>query len=190
MTKVILFGDSIFNAYQNGQDTDDLLNAVKGRLGDGYEVENISQSGATTKDVLPKVGNLPKCDILVTEYGTNDAAKGWGLSLYDYQETYEKLIKEAQKITEAKHTLVLGPAMPNFDVPEMAENYSLEGLDDYTDVAERDAGKTNSYFYDLAHKMEHLQNLPTFLQEDGQHLSKKGISWLADVLVKEIKGMD
>jgi acyl-CoA thioesterase I len=87
MKKVVLFGDSIFNAYDGQKDTDRLTKALSEQLGDAYEVVNISVSGACAQDVLPRVGSLPACDILVVEYGTNDAAswaaapmttrKGW-----------------------------------------------------------------------------------------------------------------
>ena len=53
MKKVVLFGDSIFNAYDGQKDTDRLTKALAKRLGDAYEVVNISVSGACAQDVLP-----------------------------------------------------------------------------------------------------------------------------------------
>lgn len=188
MKKVVLFGDSIFNAYDGQKDTDRLTKALAKRLGDAYEVVNISVSGACAQDVLPRVGSLPACDILVVEYGTNDAAS-WGCSAYDYQEGLESLIKQAQKVTGASDTLVLAPSMPDLMNPEMAAAYSLEKLDEYVDIAQRDAGKTNSFFFDLTHKMEKLKDLPSFMIADGLHYSETGISWLADVLADQINKM-
>ena len=190
MKKVLLFGDSIFNAYDGSRDTTRLTDALKKRLGDDYEIVNVSTSGATTADVLPRVDSLPACDVLVVEFGTNDASNDWGISLYDYQENLESLLKKAQKVTGASDTIVLSPSMPDFNNPEISKFYSLEGLDQYAEAAQRDAGKTNSFFFDLTHKMERLQDLPSFMTEDGQHYSEKGISWLADVLTNEITNLD
>lgn len=190
MKKVILFGDSIFNAYDGTRDTDRFAAAMRKRLGPDYQVENISTSGATVNDVLPRVDSLLKCDILVVEYGTNDSSKDWGISLYDYQEGLESLLKKAQKVTGAANTLVLSPSMPDFKNPKIASSYSLDDLDQYSEAAQRDAGKTNSFFFDLTHKMERLQDLPSFLTADGQHYSEKGISWLADVVAGEVSKMD
>jgi acyl-CoA thioesterase I len=99
------------------------------------------------------------------------------------------LIKQAQKVTGASDTLILAPSMPDLTNPEMAAAYSLEKLDEYVDIAQRDAGKTNSFFFDLTHKMEKLKDLPSFMIADGLHYSEKGISWLADVLADQINKM-
>ena len=148
------------------------------------EVVNISVSGACAQDVLPRVSSLPACDILVVEYGTNDAAS-WGCSAYDYQEGLESLIKQAQKVTGMAFRLA--PSMPDLTNWRMCRPYPPTKLDGTIDIAQRDAGKTNSFFFDLTHKMEKLKDLPSSHYKLAS--SEKRISTGHDVCLGQINKM-
>ena len=68
MKKIILFGDSIFNGFRDGQDTDLVTNLFQKELKDYAQVENISKSGATTVEAIDYLHLIPqKRDLVVVE---------------------------------------------------------------------------------------------------------------------------
>lgn len=88
MKKIILFGDSIFNGYRNGQDTNLVTNLFQKSLGNYAQVQNLSKSGATTVEGVDFLEQIPaKYDLIVVEYGNNDAATAWGISPESYKRT-------------------------------------------------------------------------------------------------------
>ncbi len=87
MKKIILFGDSIFNGYRDGCDTNLVTNLFKKQLKNYAQVESISKSGATTVEGVDYLVQIPaEKDLTVVEYGNNDAATAWALVLKTMKE--------------------------------------------------------------------------------------------------------
>jgi GDSL-like protein len=108
MKKIILFGDSIFNGYRNGQNTNLVTNLFQQALINYAQVENISKSGATTVEGVDYLEQIsPEHDLVVVEYGNNDAATAWGIS----PESYEKNL--AQILSAVGKAIVVGLCNPN-----------------------------------------------------------------------------
>ena len=108
MKKIILFGDSIFNGYRNGQNTNLVTNLFQQALINYAQVENISKSGATTVEGVDYLEQIPpEHDLVVVEYGNNDAATAWGIS----PESYEKNL--TQILSAVGKAIVVGLCNPN-----------------------------------------------------------------------------
>ena len=93
MKKIILFGDSIFNGYRNGQNTNLVTNLFQQALINYAQVENISKSGATTVEGVDYLEQIsPEHDLVVVEYGNNDAATAWGISPESYEKNLAQIL--------------------------------------------------------------------------------------------------
>ena len=130
MKKIILFGDSIFNGYRDGCDTNLVTNLFKKQLNNYTQVENISKSGATTVEGVDYLVQIPaEKDLTVVEYGNNDAATAWGIS----PENYEKFKKTAARLNELelyeayKNSLLLVMELRNL----VEKQYQLTVSDDF-----------------------------------------------------------
>lgn len=178
MKKVVLFGDSIFNGYRNGHDTN-LVSRLFQKAWPQAQIENISLSGATTNQALNLLNQLdPHADLVIVEYGTNDSAMSWGLDLPLYQKNLEKI---TQQIGPAR-TVIVGPCFPNPNNPEIMQYYTPARLKQYNDAAAKVAQEWQVKFVDLIAAMQPLTNIDQYYQADGQHLSDLG----NQVLVKTI----
>ncbi|MGN1284594.1 MAG: SGNH/GDSL hydrolase family protein [Candidatus Limosilactobacillus intestinavium] len=182
MKKIILFGDSIFNSFRNGHDTDLVTNLFQKKLQNYAQVENISKSGATTIEGIDFLKQIPeKRDLVVIEYGNNDAATAWGISLENYEKNLNEILDYTQK------SVVVGLCYPDPTNSEINQYYGDKRLDLYNAVAKKVAVKHNAPFVDILPAMRKLKHISTYYQPDGQHLTDRGNEFLVDQIVPIMK---
>ena len=182
MKKIILFGDSIFNGFRDGQDTDLVTNLFQKELKDYAQVENISKSGATTVEAIDYLHLIPqKRDLVVVEYGNNDAATGWGIR----PESYERNLNEV--LTQVGKAIVVGLCYPDPTNSEINQFYGDERLDLFNGIAKKVAEKHSAQFVDILPAFRKLKAISTYYQKDGQHLTDKGNEFLVNQIMPEKK---
>lgn len=184
MKKIILFGDSLFNGYRNGQDTDAITNGLQKVLGNSVKVENLSKSGATTVEGLDYIKQIdPQADLVVLEYGTNDTAAGWGINSERYAKNLDKMVKEIG----SNRMIIVGPSYPDPNNKEIMQDYSDESLDRYNAIAKECAQKYHIPFIDLIKVGRKLDNISSYYLADGQHLTDKENAILINTVAPVIK---
>lgn len=182
MTKIILFGDSLFNGYRNGHDTDLITTGIRQLT--QMDVQNRSLSGATTVEALDFLDRIDQdADLIVLEYGTNDAATDWGIKLEAYEKNLNLLVEKLRP----ERLILLGPAAPDPHNPEITQYYGSKHLKAYNQVAKKCAQDHGIPFVNLVAAFANLQNISSYYLEDGQHLTDKGNKILIDVVVNAIK---
>jgi len=184
MKKIILFGDSLFNGYRNGQDTDAITSGLQKTLGNSVKVENLSKSGATTVEGLDYIKQIdPQADLVVLEYGTNDTAAGWGINSERYAKNLDKMVKEIG----SNRMIIVGPSYPDPNNKEIMQDYSDESLDRYNAIAKECAQKYHIPFINLIKVGRKLGNISSYYLADGQHLTDKGNAILINTVAPVIK---
>lgn len=182
MKKIILFGDSIFNGFRNGQDTDLVTNLFEDELKNYAQVENISKSGATTVEGIDYLRFIPQeKDLVVVEYGNNDAATGWGISPKNYQKNLNQILNYVGK------AIVVGLCYPDPNNAEINQYYGDDRLDLYNQIAKKEALIHGAQFVDILPAFRKLADISTYYQADGQHLTDKGNLFLVDQIIPAIK---
>ncbi|WEV71047.1 GDSL-type esterase/lipase family protein [Lactobacillus sp. ESL0785] len=183
MQNITLFGDSLFNGYRNHHDTTLITAGLQQILGANFYVNNISQSGATTADGLKRLSLVDEdSDLVVLEFGTNDAASTWGIPSNLYAQNLQKLITAIG----AARMIIIGPAYPNPDNSTIMQYYSNESLTCYNQVAQTVAAEHNIPFVDLIANFKHLPNISSYYQADGQHFTTKGNTVLINLVATAI----
>ncbi|WEV51290.1 SGNH/GDSL hydrolase family protein [Lactobacillus sp. ESL0731] len=184
MKNIILFGDSLFNGYRNGHDTNLITNGLQKALGSGFHVTNFSQSGATTADGLMRLPLIDdNADLVVLEFGTNDAASDWGISSSRYEHNLEKMITAI----DASRCVLVGPSYPNPDNKNIMQFYTAASLARYNEIAQKQALQHSIPFIDLIANLRNLPQLASYYQADGQHFSDLGNDLLINLVVNAIK---
>lgn len=184
MKKIVLFGDSIFNGYRNRRDTNLVTDGLQKRLGNYAQVQNCSKSGATTVEALDFINQIdPTCDLVVIEFGTNDAATAWGITPESYTQNLQQIIK----ILSAKKLIIVGPSAPNPNNFEINQYYGAERLNRYNQIAQSYAHVNNSDFINLLTAFAQLKKPDLYYQNDGQHLTDLGNTLLLDTITPVIK---
>lgn len=182
MKKIILFGDSIFNGYRNGRDTDLVTNLFKKELNNYAQVQNLSKSGATTVEGVDFLAQIPaKHDLVVVEYGNNDAATAWGIRPENYKKNLSQILAAVSK------AVVVGLCLPDPNNFEINQYYGDERLNLYNSIAKKVAHKYHAPFVDILPKMRELKDISTYYQADGQHLTDKGNEFLVRQILPIIK---
>lgn len=182
MKKIILFGDSIFNGFRNGQNTDLVTNLFQKELKNYAQVENISKSGATTVEAVDFLKQIPaNADLVIVEFGNNDAATAWGISPKNYKKNLTQILNTIGK------SIVIGLCYPDPTNDEINQFYGDERLDRYNAIAKEVAQKHGSAFVDILSSMRKLKHISTYYQADGQHLTDKGNDFLVNHIVPAIK---
>lgn len=182
MKKIILFGDSIFNGYRNGQDTNLVTNLFQKSLGNYAQVQNLSKSGATTVEGVDFLEQIPaKYDLIVVEYGNNDAATAWGISPESYKKDLSTILDAVGK------AIVVGLCLPDPNNFEINQYYGEERLNLYNSIAKKVAHKYNAPFVDILDEMRKLKDISTYYQADGQHLTDQGNEFLVKQILPTIK---
>lgn len=183
MLKIILFGDSIFNGYSAGKDTDCILQGVQESFPTNI-ISNLSLSGATTVQGLQRLNLISAdADLVVLEYGTNDMATTWGISSTDYAKNINKMIKTIG----AKRMIIVGPSYPNPNNKGIMQYYPASNIRLFNYIAQANAAKYDIPFVDLVAHFRNLKNISSYYQEDGQHLTVKGNRLLIKLLITAIK---
>ena len=180
MKKIILFGDSIFNGFCNHQNTNLVTNLFQDFLGNNYQVINISKSGATTIEGIDYLKQIPKNDLVVIEYGTNDAASDWGVSL----ENYSKNLQTMANYIGSQKCIIVGPFLPdpnNFEINQFYQNIA-----DFNQVAKYIAKQNHIPFINMISVFSKLPNISSYYQKDGQHLTNKGNQLLVKTIAPTI----
>lgn len=182
MKKIILFGDSVFNGYRDGYDTNLVTNLFKKQLNNYTQVENISKSGATTVEGVDYLVQIPaEKDLTVVEYGNNDAATAWGISPENYERNLGQILDTVGK------SVVVGLCYPDPTNSEINQFYGDERLDLFNSIAKKVAFEHKSPFVDILSAMRKLKHISTYYQADGQHLTDKGNGFLVNQIVPTIK---
>lgn len=182
MKKILLFGDSLFNGFTNHHDTDLVTDSVQEKLANKVQVDNLSKSGATTVEGLDYLQLIkPVYDLIILEYGTNDASV-WGISPYSYQQNLEKMIKYCS----FTKIIVTSPWKPNPSSPQV-NNFISEYLVKDHQIAHDLAQKYALPFIDLWQISKEVTDVDKLYQADGLHLTKLGNQLLIDLLVEHIK---
>ncbi|MDF7682917.1 SGNH/GDSL hydrolase family protein [Lactobacillus sp. ESL0679] len=184
MKNIILFGDSLFNGYRNGRDTNLITNSLQKALGSNFHVINFSQSGATTADGLMRLPLIDDdADLVVLEFGTNDAASDWGLSSSRYEHNLQKMITTIG----ASRCLLVGPSYPNPDNKNIMQYYTAASLARYNEIAQKQALEHNIPFINLIANLRNLPQITSYYQPDGQHFSDLGNNLLINLVASAIK---
>lgn len=184
MKRILLFGDSIFNGYRQGRDTDLITNGLAERLGSNYEIINLSRTGGTTFEALALLEKVPKdLDLIILEYGTNDASTGWGTSPENYRQNLQTLVK---KLSWAK-LIIVGPSAPEPNNAEINQFYGTDRLKKYNQIAKSCAQAHHLPFLNLLALFGNLPDPSSYYQADGQHLTDKGNALLLNALAPLIK---
>jgi acyl-CoA thioesterase-1 len=183
MKKIVLFGDSIFNGYRDGQDTDLVTNLFARSLPD-WQIDNCSLSGATTEQGLGMLSQVdPQAQIVVCEYGTNDSASDWGISAAAYARNLEEMVLKL----DPRRVILVGPCYPNPENAEIMLYYTPARLQVYNQIGQDLAKKYRLPFVDLISPMSALNNISSYYQADGQHLSDAGNQVLAQTILPALK---
>ncbi|MBI0121001.1 SGNH/GDSL hydrolase family protein [Lactobacillus sp. M0398] len=184
MKKIILFGDSIFNGYHAGHDTNVITAGVQKNLDADAQIINLSLSGATTAEGKKRLNLIPQdADIVVLEYGTNDMSSDWGISSTAYAQNLDHMV---ETIGSAK-MIIAGPSYEDPNNKDIMQYYNLEDMKVYNQIAADCARKYHIPFINLIANFCQLENLSSYYQEDGQHLTAAGNQILIDLVVAAIK---
>ncbi|MDF7672784.1 GDSL-type esterase/lipase family protein [Lactobacillus sp. ESL0701] len=184
MKNIILFGDSLFNGYCNGRDTNLITNGLQKALGSDFHVTNLSQSGATTADGLMRLPLIDEdADLVVLEFGTNDSAATWGVPSNLYAQNLQKMITAIG----ASRCLLVGPSYPNPKNKTIMQYYTQETLNRYNQIAQKAALEHNIPFIDLIANFSKLPQIGSYYQTDGQHFSDLGNEVLINLVASAIK---
>lgn len=184
MKNITLFGDSLFNGYRHGRDTNLITAGLQRMLGPNFHVTNRSQSGATTADGLMRLQLIDEdADLVVLEFGTNDSAATWGLPSNLYAQNLQKMITAIG----ASRIILVGPAYPNPRNKTIMQYYTQETLDRYNKVAQQAALEHNIPFIDLIANFSKLPQIESYYQTDGQHFSDLGNEVLINLVASAIK---
>ncbi|MGQ5708351.1 SGNH/GDSL hydrolase family protein [Lactobacillus sp. PSON] len=181
MKKTILFGDSIFNGFRNHQNTNLVTNLFQNFLGNNIQVINLSKSGATTVEGLDYLKQLDSSsNLVVIEYGTNDASSGWGVSLKNYSSNLQTLID----YIGPQKCIIVGPFPPdpnNFEINQFYQNIA-----NFNQVAKHIAKQNHIPFIDMISAFSSLSDISSYYQADGQHLTDKGNQLLVKTIAPTI----
>lgn len=184
MKRILLFGDSIFNGYRQGRDTDLVTKGLAKRLGPNFKVDNISRTGGTTFEALALLEKVPKdLDLIILEYGTNDASTGWGISLENYRQNLQTLVN---RLLPAE-LIIVGPSAPEPGNAEINQFYGEKRLQQYNQIAQNCAQAHHLPFLNLLALFGHLPDPNSYYQADGQHLTDKGNDLLLNALAPLVR---
>lgn len=182
MKKIVLFGDSLFNGFRNHRNTSVITNGLQKRLGNYAQVENFSKSGATTVEGLDYLLQLKtNYDLIVIEYGTNDATL-WGITPESYAQNLQKMID----LCLNKKIIIVGPWKPCPN-SEQVYNFIPENHKKIHRLAKEIAQKNNLPFIDLWKLTNGVKNVDKLYQHDGLHLTELGNEQLLDLIIPVIK---
>lgn len=182
MKKIILFGDSLFNGFRNHHNTTVITAGLNERLNNFAQVDNLSKSGATTVEGLDYLAQLPPdFDLIVIEYGTNDATV-WGITPENYVKNLQKMIDFCKN----RKIIIVGPwkANPN---SETAANFIPENHKKIHKLAKTIAQKNNLLFIDLWKLTDGEKDVDKLYQADGLHLTDYGNQKLLNLITPVIK---
>lgn len=188
MKKIVLFGDSITAGYFKEAVSPVLINLIKERL---YRLDledvtlvNAGMPGDTTEDGLKRLEKevlQEKPDIVVIFFGANDCSVDRPVSVTQYGENLEKMIRE---IGREKVVLITAPYVASGRRPERPKEKVAQIVLKGKEVAKNQ----QIPLIDLYQTMTAYPETETLLQVDGLHFSQLGYDLLADLIVKEIKG--
>lgn len=182
MKKIILFGDSIFNGFRQQHDTDLVTKLFQEKLQNYAQVENISKSGATTVEGIDYLTQIPQAhDLVIVEYGNNDATTAWGISPKNYEKNLSQILSAVGK------SIVVGLCYPDPNNAEINQFYGDKRLNLFNSIAKKVALKHNANFVDILPAMRKLKHISTYYQADGQHLTDKGNEFLVNQIIPVIK---
>ncbi len=187
--KLILFGDSLTYGY--GVSSNENIETLIKNAYPSWKVINKGINGDSTRDARKRferdVASL-KPDIVTFLFGSNDSAMGEGyITLYEYNINLEMMI-EKLKLINPKCKIIMITPPPVDDTVFMPYNYN-ERLEPYVENCRNLAKKHNLVLADFnLHLKEVIKNgIDEYLQEDGEHLSKKGYIEFFKCIEKSLK---
>ncbi|TSO26839.1 GDSL-type esterase/lipase family protein [Lactobacillus sp. LL6] len=134
-------------------------------------IKNRWISGQISLNQLDSSSNL-----VVIEYGTNDASSGWGVSLKNYSNNLQSMID----YISPQKCIIVGPFPPdpnNFEINQFYQNIA-----DFNQAAKHIAKQNHIPFINMISAFSGLSDISSYYQADGQHLTDKG----NELLVKTI----
>lgn len=182
MTKIILFGDSITAGYENGLTDFRVNEGIEEKFPD-VEVINAGIPGDNTNGAVARVQDHVvkyQPNIVVIFFGANDAAIHSGVSVSDYQQNLELLIK---MIGSKKVILIGGPFALQED--KYGLDRPLKNIEAFSQVAEVVAKENQVPFVNILEEML-SRNPEELLQDDGLHFSDQGYALLIKLINQEI----
>ncbi len=181
MKKIILFGDSITAGYENGL-TDFRLNERIIRQVEEVEIINAGIPGDTTRGARKRLADHVlkyDPDIVTVFFGANDVSNLIGLSIEEYEENLDEIVKE---IGISKIILV---GVPYCNQKMYEQEKPLSKLLAFNEVAQRISKKYRLDYIDMLEEMQQ-SNPMDYLQEDGTHFSAKGYDLLGKLISEKI----
>ncbi|RVU70683.1 MULTISPECIES: GDSL-type esterase/lipase family protein [Lactobacillus] len=180
MTKITLFGDSLFNGFRKRCNTTLITDGLQARLASYAQVENISRSGATTVEGLDLLDQVdPNSDLVVIEYGTNDSS-AWGISSESYRQNLSTMIH----FFTPEKCIIVGPWHPK----EANNFFDFQTINNNIHIAQNLAQENHCPFVNLSQitNGKNKQVLDQIYQEDNLHLTDCGNQLLLDLLTPVI----
>lgn len=175
--KIVLYGDSIL-AYLDKKKITSLEQAVSHET----IVYNCSTGGFNTGDALNRAEFISKlsADIFVLSFGLNDSAPWKQVSLDEFKENLEKMIK----IFGSEKVVFMAPPLIDEDKQEGDEKRTNSLLLEYINVTKQIAESNNCRFVDINPALETATE--EIHIEDGVHLTDLGnkimLKTLGDIL--------
>lgn len=182
MSKIVLFGDSIFAGYRNGWTSAICTNKLQEKLPKDTIVNN-SIPGATTSDALGWLDNLvlaEKPDIVVLFYGANDISITNYITPAIYQAQLQEMI---DRIGQDKLVLVTPPYSDSHQLGDRSPDL----IEQYVVTAQHTAEKNGIPAVPLYEIMCQQKDPNQLLQPDGIHFTSSAYDLLAQGLVLGIE---
>lgn len=182
MAKIVLFGDSILGGFSSGRLTPVITNQLQAAFPND-QIANLSIAGATTFDALEFLDvnvNSKHPDLVILNFGINDASNSLGLSAGRYNSNLNNLV---EKIGPQK-VILISPSYTNWRV---ASDQSWTRILQFSLVTEHVAKSYQTKFLNLSQLMYREPHPEQLLQKDGIHLNARGNELLLKHLIPLIK---
>ncbi|HBM6538970.1 SGNH/GDSL hydrolase family protein [Vagococcus carniphilus] len=181
MKKIILFGDSITAGYENGL-TDFRLNERIMAQVEDVEIINAGIPGDTTRGARARLNDHVlkyDPDIVTVFFGANDVSNVTGLSIEEYEENLDEIVKE---IGISKVILI---GVPFCDQTIYQSERPMDQLKVFNSVAQKLTTKYRLDYIDMLSEMQQVDP-SIYLQRDGIHFSNEGYDLLGQLISQTI----
>lgn len=181
MKKIILFGDSITAGYENGLTDFRLNERIMAQVKD-VEVINAGIPGDTTRGARSRLNDHVlkyDPDIVTVFLGANDVSNITGLSIEEYEENLDEIVKE---IGISKVILI---GVPFCDQTIYQDERPMDQLKAFNSVAQKLTTKYRLDYIDMLTEMGQVDPV-VYLQRDGIHFSNEGYDLLGNLISQTI----
>lgn len=156
-----------------------------------FNVVNSGINGDTTREALKRIYRDVidhKPDIITILFGSNDSALNeyQHRSLAEFALNLKEIVKIIKETTDAKIIFITPPPLIEDDLFPFTTNKAVEA---YSEVIKKTASESGSLLIDFNKIMKEADDLESFLQFDGLHLSDKGYDLIYNLILNEIKSI-